>query len=131
MRDTAVLRHYLAPLLPLLEPEDVTELVVNRPGEAGIEDRQGWRWQEMPELDSDWLSTLAVAAASFTHQDIDGQSPICSTVLPGGERCRIVIPSVTPSGCPSFTIRKPSRSEERRVGKECVRTCRSRWSPYH
>src|SRR3546814_19469875 len=23
------------------------------------------------------------------------------------------------------------RSEERRVGKECVSTCRSRWSPYH
>src|SRR3546814_17201227 len=23
------------------------------------------------------------------------------------------------------------RSEERRVGKECVGTCRSRWSPYH
>src|SRR3546814_20642512 len=23
------------------------------------------------------------------------------------------------------------RSEERRVGKECVCTCRSRWSPYH
>ena len=23
------------------------------------------------------------------------------------------------------------RSEERRVGKECSRTCRSRWSPYH
>src|SRR3546814_16630848 len=28
----------------------------------------------------------------------------------------------------SFTL---SRSEERRVGKECVSTCRSRWSPYH
>src|SRR3546814_258702 len=25
----------------------------------------------------------------------------------------------------------PDRSEERRVGKECVSTCRSRWSPYH
>ena len=25
----------------------------------------------------------------------------------------------------------PVRSEERRVGKECVRLCRSRWSPYH
>src|SRR3546814_12555381 len=24
-----------------------------------------------------------------------------------------------------------SRSEERRVGKECVSTCRSRWAPYH
>src|SRR3546814_142052 len=27
--------------------------------------------------------------------------------------------------------RVPFRSEERRVGKECVSTCRSRWSPYH
>src|SRR3546814_7181241 len=26
---------------------------------------------------------------------------------------------------------RPLRSEERRVGKECVSTCRSRWSPYH
>src|SRR3546814_17644185 len=26
---------------------------------------------------------------------------------------------------------KPDRSEERRVGKECVSTCRSRWSPYN
>src|SRR3546814_11881292 len=28
-------------------------------------------------------------------------------------------------------IRPAKRSEERRVGKECVSTCRSRWSPYH
>src|SRR3546814_14564920 len=27
--------------------------------------------------------------------------------------------------------RSELRSEERRVGQECVRTCRSRWSPYH
>src|SRR3546814_9406211 len=27
--------------------------------------------------------------------------------------------------------RETVRSEERRVGKECVSTCRSRWSPYH
>src|SRR3546814_19894052 len=37
----------------------------------------------------------------------------------------------------SATHRQPTypwfafRSEERRVGKECVSTCRSRWSPYH
>src|SRR3546814_11961526 len=29
------------------------------------------------------------------------------------------------------TGKRPARSEERRVGKECVSTCRSRWSPYH
>src|SRR3546814_12071572 len=29
------------------------------------------------------------------------------------------------------TAELPPRSEERRVGKACVSTCRSRWSPYH
>src|SRR3546814_19718255 len=32
---------------------------------------------------------------------------------------------------PERPFRIRSRSEERRVGKECVSTCRSRWSPYH
>src|SRR3546814_15997546 len=30
-----------------------------------------------------------------------------------------------------YQDRAKQRSEERRVGKECVSTCRSRWSPYH
>src|SRR3546814_11621474 len=30
-----------------------------------------------------------------------------------------------------FAAQRLARSEERRVGKECVSTCRSRWSPYH
>src|SRR3546814_13071916 len=30
-----------------------------------------------------------------------------------------------------FDVRAAFRSEERRVGKECVSTCRSRWSPDH
>src|SRR3546814_9051475 len=30
-----------------------------------------------------------------------------------------------------FAPRRDDRSEERRVGKECVSTCRSRWSPDH
>jgi type IV secretion system protein VirB11 len=109
MSDTAVLRHFLNPIMPLLEPAEVTELVINRPGEVGIEDHRGWHWHDVAELDSEWLATLAVAAASFTRQDINAETPICSTILPGGERCQIVIPSVTPTGSPSFTIRKPSR----------------------
>src|SRR3546814_5893635 len=31
----------------------------------------------------------------------------------------------------SYTLNYAVRSEERRVGKECVSTCRSRWSRYH
>src|SRR3546814_4193820 len=34
-----------------------------------------------------------------------------------------------PTGLPR--AEPDQRSEERRVGKECVSTCRSRWSPYH
>ena len=30
-----------------------------------------------------------------------------------------------------INVYKMDRSEERRVGKECLRLCRSRWSPYH
>src|SRR3546814_13123870 len=32
---------------------------------------------------------------------------------------------------PASSLHRVERSEERRVGKECVSTCRSRWSPYH
>src|SRR3546814_12353932 len=32
---------------------------------------------------------------------------------------------------PGGSVYAGMRSEERRVGKECVSTCRSRWSPYH
>src|SRR3546814_2537053 len=32
---------------------------------------------------------------------------------------------------PEVTISRGNRSEERRVGKECVSTCRFRWSSYH
>ena len=30
-----------------------------------------------------------------------------------------------------LAVWEAGRSEERRVGKECLRLCRSRWSPYH
>src|SRR3546814_11648871 len=49
--------------------------------------------------------------------------------LPNSSSCSLTAPlpdSATPS-----KFRSLSRSEERRVGKECVSTCRSRWSPYH
>src|SRR3546814_7024969 len=38
------------------------------------------------------------------------------------------------AGAQSLFGKKPAqmnRTDERRVGKECVSTCRSRWSPYH
>src|SRR3546814_5187766 len=50
----------------------------------------------------------------------------------GPER-RFIRPLEPRSGARRFRLYSAfdPRSEERRVGKECVSTCRSRWSPYH
>src|SRR3546814_18047636 len=40
----------------------------------------------------------------------------------------LIVPRVHPDGAERFS--RGNRSEERRVGKECVSTCRSRWSPF-
>ena len=57
--------------------------------------------------------------------------------LPGQEPIYIIVDAL--DECPNFPGRPSARdevlelirSEERRVGKECVQPCRSRWSPYH
>src|SRR3546814_3438674 len=63
----------------------------------------------------------------------DWSSDVCSSDLP--RRPKSGFPSRLPqSGYHGASTRcraPPARSEERRVGKECVSTCRSRWSPYH
>lgn len=108
MRDLALLLHYLEPIQAWIDTDGVTEVVVNRPGEIGVETTTGWEWHAEPKLTLDWLKTLATAAAAATHQDITETHPICSTTLPKGERCQIVIPPAVPADTVSFTIRKPS-----------------------
>ena len=48
-----------------------------------------------------------------------------TVALPAAEWTAEVVEEATPAITPE------ARSEERRVGKECLRLCRSRWSPYH
>src|SRR3546814_2717728 len=68
----------------------------------------------------------------------DWSSDVCSSDLVevGGLVVRDVRALVVPDNALSENLLGLSfltklRSEERRVGKECVSTCRSRWSPYH
>src|SRR3546814_19417806 len=51
-------------------------------------------------------------------------------------RIENIVGRFSPQGKPAVEIGRGhgavvARSEERRVGEECVSTCRSRWSPYH
>src|SRR3546814_20305276 len=45
------------------------------------------------------------------------------------ERCYLGLPTITVK-CADNQVRTTERSEERRAGKECVSTCRSRWWRY-
>src|SRR3546814_10094729 len=68
----------------------------------------------------------------------DWSSDVCSSDLrlEAGQTIGIVGESgsgksVTMMAAMGLLPPSAQRSEERRVGKECVSTCRSRWSPYH
>ncbi|NNU63373.1 P-type DNA transfer ATPase VirB11 [Ochrobactrum soli] len=104
------LRTYLEPITAFLKEDGLTEVCINRPQEIWCEGRSGWKRHEVKDerLTFDGLMGLARLAAGYTKQDIDSQHPVCSTTLPDGERCQIVIPPAVPEGTVSVTIRKPS-----------------------
>jgi len=95
-------------LRPLLANPEVMELCINRPREAFLETREGWRREPLPFADFDWCSRLAKLVANSTQQRIDATSPLLSASLPGGERVQIVIPPATTEGCVAIAIRRPA-----------------------
>ena len=98
----------LRTLSPLLSDPDITEICINRPGEAFVETGAGWRREVLPEADFDWCSGLARLVAHRTRQRIDECAPLLSASLPGGERIQVVIPPATTAGCVAMTIRRPA-----------------------
>src|SRR3546814_4760561 len=77
---------------------------------------------------SDWSSDVCSSDLQQRRRK-EGQ-PICtalSTVQEMLERGIVKSKRLNPKR----RNKGKARSEERRVGKECVSTCRSRWSPYH
>src|SRR3546814_5267835 len=79
---------------------------------------------------SDWSSD--VCSSDLEHL---AAVPQLRQILPGEREQRRTVGAIERE-LPAFgglddIARAIDRSEERRVGKECVSTCRSRWSPYH
>jgi len=98
----------LRALRPILSDPEVTELCINRPGEAFVETVRGWERRELPFADFDWCRRLAKLIANSTLQRVDEATPLLSASLPTGERAQIVMPPATTAGTVAITLRRPS-----------------------
>ena len=98
----------LRPLRPFLRNPEVTELCINRPGEAFLETREGWVREPLEFATFDWCVSLAKLVANATRQRIDAESPLLSASLPSGERIQIVLPPATSAGTVAITLRRPA-----------------------
>lgn len=94
------LQSYLEPFQPWLEADDITEILVNRPGEVWVE-RAGVASMErhdVPKLDIELLTRLSHQIARSSFQGINRETPLLSATLPGGVRVQIIAPPATRTG---------------------------------
>src|SRR3546814_15979435 len=86
-----------------------------------------------------WSFCLRVSGAVAPSAADDPLSPCGPVVSPVTPRSIDAAPQLSQAGAAgnwiciarlSMELESAARSEERRVGKDCVSTCRSRWSPY-
>jgi len=122
MSQIASFRAKLSSLRPYLDDPIVSEIVINRPGEAFIAVRgQGYmRRVVLPDLSLTLLESLADVTAAFTSQEIDRQRPLLSAMIPidltremddtlrGGYRVQVVRSPAVAEQTLAMCIRKPS-----------------------
>lgn len=86
---TKALERHLAPLMPYLNQDGVTEICINRPGEIFVEKNSRFQAYDLPELELGFLESLAALIAEFNHKDFP--APLLSGALPSGERVQFVM----------------------------------------
>ncbi len=107
-RETGVfLKRFLQPIQPWLEQDNVSEVVVNHPGEAWVEEQgaRGMVRKTVPDLTERSLVQLARQVAAASHQEVNEQKPLLSAALPSGERIQVVLPPAAIDGG-GFAIRR-------------------------
>jgi type IV secretion system protein VirB11 len=97
---------YLAAFEPWLARGDVTDILVNRPGEVWIETVGGAMSRvEAPDVTDTMLTRLAQQIAAAAHQGVSREQPLLAASLPSGERVQIIAPPAT-RGPLALAIRK-------------------------
>ena len=106
MTANVYLSAYLAPLAPWLSRPDVTDVLINRPGEVWVETTGGAMCREpADQLDEMALQRLARQIAAASHQGVNREQPLLSATLPDGSRVQVVAPPATRGGL-AMAVRK-------------------------
>ena len=99
------LETFLTPLASILSEDNVSEVSINKPGEAWVEKQGEMKKLDLPELDNGHLRMMADLIAESTQQELTPEKPLLSATLPEGHRVQIVLPPAAEEFCCS--IRKP------------------------
>ena len=122
MSQIASFRAKLASLRPFLDDPAVSEIVINKPGEAfiAVRDHGYMKRVVLPDLTLTLLESLADVTAAFTSQEIDRRRPLLSAMIPidltrdmddtmrGGYRVQVVRSPAVAEQTLALCIRKPS-----------------------
>jgi type IV secretion system protein VirB11 len=95
---------------PFIDNEAYTEVAINRPYELWTESSDGWMMHKIPGLTYASLKQIATTFANFNKLEINQNQPICSGVMPNGQRGQIVIPSACERDTVSIVVRRPSNT---------------------
>lgn len=105
------LQAFLAPLADWIDRTDVTDVLVNRPGEVWFETREGGLARtDAPAVTAPMLRRLAQQIAASSSQAVNREHPLLSATLPGGARVQVVAPPAT-RGHLALAVRKHDVSD--------------------
>jgi pilus assembly protein CpaF len=108
----------LGPLEPLLEDPEITEIMINRPGQVFVE-RNGRTLRTGIAFESDaQLKQVIDRIVSSIGRRVDESSPMCDARLKDGSRVNVILPPLVPRGA-CLTIRK--FSQDKLQGDDLVR----------
>ncbi|CAN5307725.1 P-type DNA transfer ATPase VirB11 [soil metagenome] len=100
------LEAYLAPLAQWLNQPDVTDILINAPGEVWVETiGQSAQRFNAPQLTDTALWRLASQIAAAANQGISREHPLLAATLPNGARVQVIAPPAT-RGPMAIAIRK-------------------------
>jgi type IV secretion system protein VirB11 len=89
------LRTYLAPFAPWLDRPDVTDILVNQPGEVWIDGARGFERAAAPDVTDVMLQRLSQQIAAHSAQGVSREYPLLAATLPDGARVQVATPPAT------------------------------------